>query len=520
MPAILSTAPPARALADDQLYIELTTDATIPVPASVELVVSGSGPSDTETLQIEFAGNDLTFSAVAALTASALDLPLKGAETLAEYADILAERLAGCEVLHEYFSITRSSSGGELITLTQRHFALLTITVTNGLSNVAETVTDVTTTGPDNLRALVEVWEDTGTLATDTRLATLHAPYLLPAGTTALNIHAAFSTLKAHLPTTNTIAPGLVTSPLWGHATSAYLKYYLRYADKYGTPAVAESLARSEDSYYAYMGAISADSSALATTPLRHNYATRNKTTLVKPITQSQPDWMYWVCPVGVTGVYLQVQVFWSDGTESTVDPFDTDLLAVEENQLYWFATSWRSLKMSTLTPEPGSPEGTYITGYRVSLTTGGLMLGVHSVTYELRYSYFSDIYLVFSNGMGGCESVGFLGKNVENYDTKSEIYDKPRAQGWTAVDGDLALLSAEGRRTWVVNTGWHTGTDYLVHLRQLQLSDAWMIDIKRQKFLRVIVEPGEIEVNPDDETLYSLEFQISAAWKDSTANV
>ncbi|MBL7780671.1 MAG: hypothetical protein JNM22_05590 [Saprospiraceae bacterium] len=518
----LVTEPAARVLSRNQCFVEFSTDASIPALASIELAVSMSGPSDGETILIEWDGNSLEFTAATTPDASGLQLPLKGSDTLVAYVDNLAEAFAQNETLHNYFSVSRDSHDDEKVILTQRQFSLVTITVTNGLSDVAETVTDVTTTGPDNLRALVEVWKDTSDLGTDVRLASLHAPYLLPAGTAAIDIHAAFASVAAHLPPENTIVPGLVVSPIWGEATDAQLKYYLRYADKYGTPAISEALQRSASRYYCYHGSISADSKALATTPLRHNYQTRDSQILTKPITTQQPDYMYWVCPTsGIgDGVYLLVECFWSDGTSSSYKPFGTTKLAVDANVMYWFATGYQALNLGAQDPPVGSADGTYLVGYRANLTTGSFLLGVHSVTYEMQYSYFSDLYLMFANGMGGCESVAFLGKNAEMFKADSDEYQRPRAQGWTAKDGDYALLAAAGRRGWNVNTGWYSDPAYLEHLRQLPLADAWIVDLEREKFLRVIVEPGEIEIRQDDETIYNLSFKIRAAWEDSDANV
>ncbi len=523
MAATLSTPPPARAFSDSPIWIALTTDEPISAPAEIVLTITSSGPSDAETLRLEFDGNDLTFTVTDPITVDGLALPVKGAETLAEYADTLAERLAGCEVLHSYFSITRSSSGAETITLTQRLLAVVDVVVTNGLTNVSHTsssVTEVTTS--DALRGLVEVWTDTGNVSTDVLLISLHSPYLLPDGVTTIDIRSAFALLRPHLPPESQIYAALITELPHGEATSCWSKYYLRYADKSGLPAVAQYLQRSA-SYIAILGAQAVNSLVVATTPLRHNYVRADGSTiLTKPITDVQPDWMYWVCPTGVIAVYMSVTLYWSDGTESNYLPYGTDPISVVAGKMYYFGTGAHHLNIGAAPLPGGADPEAYVVGYMAAIVKsgGGFMLGVHSVTYTLHYSndYVAPIFL-FSNGMGGCETVAMRGKTVQKYLTTSEEYARPRSSTWTAQDGDFSQFLAQGRGEWDVNTGW-VDIDYIQHLKQLPLSDVWMVDLGRKKFLRVLVQPGEIETNRDDETLFALTFTIRAGWSDSAFNL
>lgn len=524
MAATLTIPPPSRCFSDSPLWVALTTDATISAEASIVLTISGGGPSAAETLRIQFAGNDLTFTVADPLTANALDLPVKGALSLADYADALADRMRAHEVLHDYFSISRSSSGGETITLTQRLLSVVEIVVTDALSNVTAVATSVTeVTTADALRALVEVWKLTDSAATDTRLLSIHTPYLLPSGTTEVDIHAAFAGLRPHLPDTSGIYPGLITSLICEEATDCYLNYYLRYADKSGLPAIAETLQRSASNYMAILGAAAGGTLAVATTPLRHNYVRANGSTILpKPILDTQPDWMYWVCPSGVTEVYMAVTLYWSDGTDSLYLPFDDTPVTVYPGKMYYFGTGPRQLKIGSADIPSGTADDAYVVGYLAALARpSGFLIGVHSVTYTLHYA--SDwMYpiILFSNGVGGCETVGFRGKTTMLYETTSEEYRLMPTRSRSTDRGDFSVFSTEGRGEWQVNTGW-CDLDYLRHLQQLPLADAaWLVDLAQQRFLKVIVQPGQLETNKDDETLFSLSFSIRAGWVDSAFNV
>lgn len=516
----LITAPPARAFSDDPIWVRLQTDVEISAGAAVELTFTG-GPSEGDTITIAWAGNALEFEFTATAIEAATDLPLiGGGEALATYVNRVAEKLAQNEVLHDYFRVVRSSSGGEKIRLAQRVVEVVDITFTDSAANLTATVTDVTAvTAQDALRALVQVWTDTGSIATDQLLLSVHAPYILSTGIAELDIHAAFALLRPHLPTEVTINPLVFISLLSGAATSSQQKYYLRYADKFGSPAAAGDLVRSA-SYFALLGSRAGDSNAVATAALRHRYTTRAGSTLVKPSTYQQPDWLYWVCPAGVTQVYIDTTLYWDNDTESNYKPFGTTGIAVTEGNMYWFGVGFQQLKLGNATVPSGA---SYITGYRAVVTRsdGTPMIGDHGVSYQLfRSPDWEVVYLLFDNGVGGCESVAFRGKNEEAFESNGETFPVPRTRLWSTIDGDLQAFNANGRRLWEVNTGWLSDAAYLDHLRQLALSQAWYIDTVNRKFRRVIVTPGKMTVRNGDETLYSQSFTIRAAWLDSSANV
>lgn len=526
MAASITTAPPSRALSNDSIWVGVDTDETITAPASVVLTITGTGPTAAETMRIQWGGNDITFTVAASDSVSATDLPTIGADSLSVYADKFAERLRQNETLHDYFAVSRGTAGSdETVTLTQRRLEVVDIAITDALTNVSASVTDVTAiTAVEGLRALLEVWLDTGDLSTDEKLIALHSPYDLATASTKIDIHAAFSRLEPHLPDPLSINPAVFTSLLSDEATACWLKYYLRYADKSGYPAEAQALLKTAASYYAMLGATAADSEAVATAPLRHNYTRRDGATFRKPTTDTAPDWLYWVCPTGVTEVYMHVTIDWSDGTQSTFDPFDTDATTVVEKNMYWFGTGFRQLLLHTVTPSGGTDADAYIVAYKAAIARvdGTPMLGAHNLQYDVHYDTgdFAAPVMLFSNGMGGCESVAFRGKRAVRYKTASEEVQRPRPYGWTAKDGEFSIIAASGRPAWEVNTGWYSDPYYLEHLRQLPLAEAWLIDLDNKAFLKVIADPGEIEISRDDETLYSLTFSLRAAWVDQASNV
>lgn len=545
MSATLDTAPAARALSKSPVWIALSTDATISAAASVQITITSTGPTAAETLRLEWLGNDLTFTVTDPLTAAALDWPLHdGVETLAAYADRVADRLRAHETLHEYFSVDHDGAG--VITLTQRTLEVVDITATDGMTNVAVVVTDVTAvTAVDNLRALVQVWSDTGDPATDALLATLHSPYELPAGETEIDISAAFSSLRPHLPADTTIQIGLSLSLPNGEATAAFLNYFLRYADKYGAPAVAEVLQQS-DTYIAILGSLAGDSrhpqgAANGEPYLRHNLRRRanaydffleaSSSILRRPMALTQPDWVYvhfYEDAVGipaVTGptveVYVECTLYWSDGTSSVYQPYDTDGTELDIDTTNWIISGYRQLKIHNETPSGGTDADAYVVAYDWILKRTSDDLALTSASYRLQIAPGWDYFLLFSNGLGGCETACFRGKGKESYKTTAEKYRAPRPSDWDVSQHENQVYALEGAREWELNSGWTVDADWIEHLRQLCLSDAvWLIDVDNERFLAVTVETRDIEVKRDDETIYNLPITVRAAWVDVDANV
>ena len=540
MAATLDTTPPARAFSKNPIWVVVETDDPITPAATVVFTISGSGPTATETVTITFAGNSLTFTVANSDSESAFDLPVKGSDTLSDYADKFAERLAQNEVLHGYFAISRGTSGGDqTVTLTQRILAIVDIVVTESLSNVTVVPTDVAEiTQGEGLRALLQVWQDTGLLATDSRLISLHAPYDLATAQVTFDISPAFAALEPALPAANTI-PGVIapSSLVTGEASGSYMPYYLRYADKAGIPAVSQALLRTEDTFIALLGSLSRDSlhpvaPDAEESPLLHNYRRRVSTDdfftgiasndLRKPVVCEQPDWVYALLTnEEITGVYIECHLYWSDGAESDYQPFGTTPEAIDLNKPWWFPSGYRQMKLQIASP-PDDPDA-YIVAYDWNLKTADLPGDgrIDGVEYRVHDLSGWNYYLLFANGAGGCESVALRGKAVEKYRSTAETFRRVLTPYDTPADHETQKYAAEATREWELNTGWSDDQDWMEHLRQLSLADgAWLIDMTNRRFLAVVVQTGDLETRQDDDLLYQLPFTVRAAWSDQDANV
>lgn len=524
MAASILTPPPLRALSGDRIPVTVQTDATISAPASIRLDITSSGPSASQTLRFRWLGNDLTFTT--ATTPDPIDplsLPIKGGGTLAAFVANLAEKLAENEVIQGYFKVTID---GDAVVLTQRVRAVVDITVTSGLSNVVVTVADViAVTTPVALRALLQVWnyskED---ISYEDKLLELHSPYNLVSADSEFDISDAFAELAPDLPNFDTIA--FDTPPAFlpaGPAPRMAMRYYLRYADKGGVPAVAEALRRTaeEDYYLAILGSTAANSNWAENTFTRRNQALPGKT-LVFPITCEQPDWVYVLAgETEATEVWVEILVRWSDHTTSVFNPFGTDPITPPDSLISWYPSGFKQMLLDTVTPTGSTDADASIIAYDWKLKSDVGILAV--VKYEVSPIAEYDHYLMLSNGVGGLESVKMSGRATTKYESSGEIFQKVLAdinEETRATDfGTLDIYNQRGRPVWELNTGWHSDYDYLVHLQQLLLGAVWLIDTTNLRFLKVIVDTRDIETAKDDETLFSFALTVKGAWYDTDFN-
>jgi hypothetical protein len=418
----------------------------------------------------------------------------------------------------------------DTITITSRVAGELEITIDDNLANITVTATNVTDPAqPDNLRAVLEVFTDTGDPNTDASLLKQHSPYEFATASTSINISPAFAHLEPYLPPANSINPASVPALLYGVAASVFQKYYLRYADKYGAPAFSEAMVKSASSYLAVLGSRAGDAVTTDAGGLLHSYRRTDGVVFRKPVSDTQPDWVYWLCPSDISEVFVTVLIYWSDGTTSEYEPWGSSLVTVEPGEAYYFISGYRQLKLHNQAPSGSTAADAYIVGYDWRLGPTDDSLNYRAIVrYDVAWYWHWHHYLLFSNGLGGCESVSLRGKSKQGYIIDAETVRRTRkarssrdTTGHTVTDGDVNLLYAEGQKTFEMNTGWFDDPYYLEHLQQLPLAHAWLIDLTNRRFLRVIVDTSSLDaVRADDETLFSLKFTLKAGWIDQSFNI
>ena len=521
MAASIITEPITPSLSGNNNWLELESDlVNIASQGYIDIVSQTPGePAIGEQLTITWAGKEVVFTVAATTNSTATAIPVR---SVGESMDAYAARMA--EVFHqngsiaEDFHITVHSVGR--VRLKARVAAVLDITVVEDMTSTEFTTVDGTSPyTEDNLAAQVQLWKPSGFLTIpDDLITTLHATYDTESGTTKINLADLFP-VKPHLPNSAHIDPGIFFSWLRGLATDSFCEYYLRYADKYGTPAVPEALLKSDSNYFAiHGGGDSAD--RLPNVPVGifadvlHNYRRADGDTFWKPLGDGMPDWLYIWTKFELAPCNVDWTIRWDTG-EETIEPYGGASFTLLENSAYYIRSS--PLSFDFTPPAVGSIPW-YIT-FRLFATIEGLETDIAVVKYKAVIGTEWERYILFDNGVGGCEAVLFNGKGKESYIGKREVARSPRTSDFTPAIGEFSAFNAEGQKVYELNTGWIEKW-YAEHLRQLLLGACWLIDVPNKRFLKLIVDTESIDVSQNDQQLHALSVKLKTAWVDKASNV
>ncbi len=517
--AEIITEPNSIAYAGNPIFVALQTDAIDNTQAYIQIRVSGS-PSAAQVLRLDYTGGTITYTAAAVQADTGLTFPIQSlGESLPAYADRIADALREREDITDVFTITRAAAIGadEVILMTRSVKEIFGITIhTDTLANIAVTAFPKTTnTTPAALRARVDVITEAG-FNNDQTLLQAHATYPPDSDTVQIDISPAFADMEYTLPNTTTINPS--PSNFQIHLAESHLReYYLRYADKFGTPALAERLRRSPSNYRALLGA--AAPNALFADPnnlVLHNYYRTDKLGFEKPVMPYQPDWVYFLpTPESVdgTGFYVSILVYWSDGTTSVSTPFGTTTRNFTMSKVNYLKSGYRQLNLHLLSPSGGTDAMAHIVAYDFRIIQpGGSSLPVITVKYEVnQLPEIGNMVLLYTNGVGGLETCSLSGMSETAYAATRET--------WRKYLGDYDTLLSEGSPQINVSTGYYSEPYYPQHLQQLMHAKCWLVDIENDRFLRVLVDNSTLDnVNKDDQNLYSIQLKLKAAWVDQEA--
>lgn len=521
MSANALTLPAARAYNGDDTWIKFASNLIDADPvARITLDISGSGPTVGQTIIIEWAGNTVTFTVASTINATATAWPVKsGLETLAAYALRVAEAIRQNGIITESWRVLTLGTAGsaERLQLEYRNRVALDITVTNTLSNVAETVADGTDPQLEpNLACTVQVWKVLASDDDDDLIGTLQSPYDVISGTTEFNLKNFFE-LRPSLPATSSINPGLITSWPRGLASDAYLEYYLRYNDKHGTPAVPLALVKTDDNYFMLHGSRAADHDDVDTSGAiqkLHAYRRRDGGVFRKPITELMVDYLYIWTYQEITDANIEFVITWSDGTD-TSHPYTGSDFILAANRVYWIKSTPKTF---SYTPPSAGAFIEYIT-FKLVGDGGDGVATLAEVYYTAKVTPDWQVWVLFDNGLGGCETVPMLGKTRRSIAASRDTSRRQRTSDFNIADGELIGVGAESSRVYEMNTGW-VERYYIEHLQQLLLGDAWIIDRDNSRFIKLICESTGGVVSSDDNTLFSMDVTFKTAWIDTAINL
>lgn len=492
--------------------------------ASIVITFEGGGPDFLEQIDIKWDDKRVHISVSDEAYGGNNIFPFRSG-SLSDYIVVLEEHLKRNELLLTYWKIESASTATTAsITFTFKELKELTPVVTHDLSHCTVTITP--STGPyyaDNLSAVLKIIE-IDHIGEEELTASLTAPFDAKTGIAEFEIGGVFN-LEPHLPFEYTIYENYQALG-WGEATKAYRTYYLRYSEKYGSPPATVALFLSESRWVVlggYRGEsfknffnITYHNAACHQHFIKHLIRWQDGALFYKPVSKEQPDWVYVFCHFPLTNARILCQIYFDDDTTMQWE-YPNTTFALEAYKLYWFPSGFRQMRLR----EAYDASDREVVRYEWRLVQND---GQQEVVYANRGYEVScechpwNLYLLYFNGLGGCETLHLKGKSQEQYDVTRELFRRTR---WTDTEdktGELGSFNAEGTQVWEVSTGWHS-YDYIRRIRQVLMGDTWLINVISSRFLKVVIDTNSIKDVGDDQELFALTFTLRLSAFDKAFN-
>lgn len=345
-----------------------------------------------------------------------------------------------------------------------------------------------------NLSCYIEVWELDRETNENRMLVSLDVPYDPYTKSAVVDVRS-LQPIGAHLPD---------ASATDGVATSSLGLIYIKYSDKFGSPAVPDTLVVDNNANQFYVTIYG--STRISIKDLIPNYgfqlhsyrvASNENQARRKEITEAQPDWIYFY--IGANkDVEIQTKIFYTDGT----DEIKTKTLTLIGKKIHWISSSYAD-RVGTVTKKVES----YTVFARITAPDQFLA----AVSYKVVPCIENEKYLAFFNGMGGIESVRMTGERSTDMTATREKYMRPEYGKVERSVGIIGSYNNTGQLVYNFNSGY-LSEDEAYHLRQLLLTDAWIIDTNESPMQFQKVSPVSSEIKQvrkerhEDDALHFIE--------------
>ena len=297
-------------------------------------------------------------------------------------------------------------------------------------------------------------------------------------------------------------------------ANTAFTNYKLRYADKYGIPSVSEGLQVSDVFHVIYGGHSIASTKTFTPNEFGIYLCQPNS---VSCLTRNQPAYLNIYTTQNFTNVNLQLHIKLKTG-EVGYDFVVGNAFNIEAFKVYMFRIGLNQLDLSSFYTTMNIT-GDDILSYEFTIVeytdtiTAKLM---HSVLFndDCRYN---SLFLLFGNGLGGVSSLHVHGGYAQRSEIEQTLITQYSLNKTDPRAGNFTNIFATINDVWDVETGLITA-DYARELRQLFLSDLWLIDLENNRFLKVFNDTKNIQTKPKRDGMVSLAMTFKASWKDKNA--
>lgn len=448
-------------------------------------------------------------------TSTGLDIPTYTSGTLTEFVDDVRDAMIANPDLYKYFVFSRTTVGVlEYITLALRnqYDTDAAVTKSENVDGLTLTITQTTNSNYVENQHLVLIVDKQPSGSDNSEIT-----HILPVVNDAtspfviFDIHTDFN-LNYHLPNNSFLNSG---SPFFDGAEDCYQKFSMRYANHFGDPPTTQALQSPTTSEYlalwgtkSYINTL--DNWYAIKTGEGNDAVWLTDQPRTKEVTEAQPEFWYFL-PINAANkdYIVKKKEYYLDATDATAT-----LATVNAD---WGEVQLLKLGFTQLgltNPSPTNP----IIKYDIWIEVDAVIES-EVITFEVVNTQTSwERFFAFGNSLASIETVRMTGKFEEmaEYTGKEGTQIDPTVGGDFARQGSLFLYDKRQTRKWKGNTGLYDDKTYIQYLKELLLSDSvWYIDNDTPRFIAVVVTPGSVKMQKDNDDLYSLDFEYQFAHED-----
>lgn len=123
-------------------------------------------------------------------------------------------------------------------------------------------------------------------------------------------------------------------------------------------------------------------------------------------------------------------------------------------------------------------------------------------------HHYFeSERHFVFNNSLGGFDAIRATGGGAETVNVSTELKERPTGANDTMSDGNVLVVSKEGERGLVINTGSQTDPEWLDYLEELVWAE--QIYIVENELKPLVLKTNSYAKRADGEDIGSRVFEF-----------
>jgi len=289
-------------------------------------------------------------------------------------------------------------------------------------------------------------------------------------------------------------------------------RYYVKYAEKYGDPVEVKRYYLG-DTGRVIRGGVSnlhfPDSSSYFDQLIARFFGLswQPDPKIKEGNTVDTQEFLMVIVPPGVTELHIQATVWYTDGTDDSIDNVNTTA-GMADYEIWCWATGFNALALGDLEPTKTPLK------YRLAFIDQATNNQANTVMYYIdQKSELEDKTFLFVNSLGGVDTVRCTGIATDGFKIERNIAERVLGYDFVATQGALFQSYARKQTINQQSTGWKTKEE-IDWLEELFISEYVVLDDGTQ-WIPLIINKNTVQKYKSKDNLFALVFEYVYAWTD-----